>query len=117
MGTLYYYNNYYGRKENCGDYLKNDYCVNSQESTSKKSYFGSFIFIALCCCCIICIYKFKSIKQKCNCCRRKNEDESFDEGPNQPYRNHMRVDRQESINEIQRQDTMTARNLMSSRPQ
>ena len=77
MGTLYYYNNYYSRKENCGDYMTHDYCANNAESTSKKSYFGTFIGIAACVCCCICIFKFDKIKEKCcssRCCKKSDSD-------------------------------------------
>jgi len=66
MGTLTYYNEYYSREENCGDYMQHDYCLNA----SKRSKSDTIIALAgVICCCLIVIPCMLCWREDCSCDR------------------------------------------------
>ena len=81
MGTLYYYNSYYSKEENCLDYLEEDYCKDKDARNTAWKGVGAFalIFFCVAVCCCLCNYSciMICIREKCKCCELR-KTEAFD---------------------------------------
>ena len=87
MGTLTYYNSYYSRTENCGDYTEHDYCTTKERNNKLSKTFGGLFFCLFCVLCVCGICNYHKIGaccmncSSCTCC--KKERTLFDPVDNQ----------------------------------